>query len=404
MTTDEQYSRLADASYNVDPLWQDPPWRKGQGIPSTNPEFLIVEDPVSDPATGFQAITVAPLVNGLPDTSQLFISYAGTNPANHADINADAQTVIAGRVSATQAEQARTYAEAIRARHPQASLTTVGHSLGGYLAMGVAAELQLPCTSFNGPDPWSILSPRARRWVQEKVAAGKTPLRNFVNEWDVVGNYHGSGTGAAVYVKGEPSAGLLGTHNLTTGFSFDTKTGRIEGAGVPPRTMLEIMENLLPALPRELRKPLAALGAGAVGVLQAPAIAESVGRHVSTFLVALDTQAASSLANDIFGASDMLTRIKNINGSLVAQLQLNLAEAKKSVYGIPFLTETDIENCVVIERLRVQDNIDEHAVAAASRRVDDHVETVHKLHAGITKTILSAGEQDVRWASVFGAP
>jgi hypothetical protein len=108
--TDEDFRDIAAAAYKVDPLWTNPPWKRGQGIPPSDPRYAIIEEPVNDPATGFQAITVAPLKpNSKVDTdpSQVYVAFAGTNPAHHADINTDAQAVIAGKVSATQTEQAK---------------------------------------------------------------------------------------------------------------------------------------------------------------------------------------------------------------------------------------------------------------------------------------------------------
>ncbi|NUU06036.1 hypothetical protein HNO83_06695 [Leifsonia sp. C5G2] len=357
---------------------------------------------MSDPVTGFQAITVAPLLpDGRPDLSQIYVSFAGTNPAHHADLNSDAQTVIAGKLSATQVEQALKYAEAIRAQYPGADFTAVGHSLGGFLAMLVAAEKRWSCTSFNGPDPWDQLSPEARKWLKELIAANPDAFRNFVNEWDAIGNSHGNGTGAAIYVTGKPFQGLFDNHNLSSGFDFD-ETGRIEGAGVAARNGYEIMENLLHGVPQRLREPLAALGAGAMAALQIPVIGEGVGRSVSTVMVMIDTMAATSLASTIVSAADILTSIKSVNEGLAARLQLNLLEAKSNAYTIPYLTEADIENCVAVERLRVEDNLDHQAVDAVNRRLDDHVDTIHKLYDGITKALLHAGEQDARWANAFG--
>ncbi|WP_217498799.1 alpha/beta hydrolase [Leifsonia sp. C5G2] len=402
MTTDKDFGDIANGAYNADPLWTNPPWEKGQGIPPSNPRFQIVEEPVSDPVTGFQAITVAPLLpDGRPDLSQIYVSFAGTNPAHHADLNSDAQTVIAGKLSATQVEQALKYAEAIRAQYPGADFTAVGHSLGGFLAMLVAAEKRWSCTSFNGPDPWDQLSPEARKWLKELIAANPDAFRNFVNEWDAIGNSHGNGTGAAIYVTGKPFQGLFDNHNLSSGFDFD-ETGRIEGAGVAARNGYEIMENLLHGVPQRLREPLAALGAGAMAALQIPVIGEGVGRSVSTVMVMIDTMAATSLASTIVSAADILTSIKSVNEGLAARLQLNLLEAKSNAYTIPYLTEADIENCVAVERLRVEDNLDHQAVDAVNRRLDDHVDTIHKLYDGITKALLHAGEQDARWANAFG--
>jgi hypothetical protein len=53
-----------------------------------------------------------------PEPKHLYVSFAGTNPAHHADINTDAQTVIAGKLTATQAEQALKYAKQVRAKYP----------------------------------------------------------------------------------------------------------------------------------------------------------------------------------------------------------------------------------------------------------------------------------------------
>jgi hypothetical protein len=401
VTTDEDYKFIAEAAYNVDPLWVDHPSKKGQPFPPSNPRFEIIEDPVSDPVTGFQAITVAPLVDGKPDLSQVYVSYAGTNPVTHADLNSDAQTVVAGKVSATQVEQALKYAKQMQAKYPDAEFTAVGHSLGGFLAMLVAAEKRWSCTSFNGPDPWEQLSPEERKWVREQIAAHPEAFRNFVNEWDAIGNSHGNGTGAASYVKGKRFQGLFDDHNLSTGFDFD-ETGRIENAGVPARNSYQIMENLLHGVPPMLREPLAALGAGAMAALQVPVIGEGVGRSASTVMVMIDTMAATSLASTIYGAADLLTKIKEVNDGLAARMALDLHEAKSLAYAIPFLTEADIENCVAVEGLRVEDNLDQHAVDAVDRRIDDHLDTIHTLYDGITRAILNAGEQDARWATAFG--
>jgi len=404
LTSDSGYAAVANEAYSADPLWTDPPIATGRRFTDGQgeTEFEVVEEPVCDPVTGFQAITVAPLVGGKPDLSQIYVSFAGTNPAHRADLNADAQTVIAGKLTATQAEQALKYAKEIQAKHPGAEFTAVGHSLGGYLAMLVAAEKHWSCTSFNGPDPWAQLSPQARKWLKEKITADPEAFRNFVNEWDPIGNSHGNGTGAAIHVKGKPFQGLLGDHNLSTGFTFDDR-GQIRGAGVPARNSYQIMENLLHTVPPTLREPLAALGAGAMAALQVSVIGEGVGRSASTVMVMIDTIAATSLASTIYSAADLLTSIKSVNESLIPRMHHDLAEAKSLAYTIPYLTEADIENCVAVERLRVEDNIDQHAVEEVNRRLDDHIATIHTLYDGITNAVLNAAEQDARWAAAFGS-
>ncbi|WP_431219789.1 hypothetical protein [Leifsonia xyli] len=137
MTTDEEYAGIAQAAYYVDPKWANPPWASGRRFPTQHPRFIILDDPapVSDPVTGLQGIAVAPLVNGEPDYGHVFVAFAGTNPADHADLNADSQEVVAGKsVEGTQAAEAKAYAKKVRSRvlakHPEATFDTVGHSLG----------------------------------------------------------------------------------------------------------------------------------------------------------------------------------------------------------------------------------------------------------------------------------
>ena len=54
-----------------------------------------------------------------------------------------------------------------------------------------------------------------------------------------------------------------------------------------------------------------------------------------------------------------------------------------------------------MQRLRVEDNVDEDAVAAVNRRIDDHHEAVRKLTAGIIRAADNAVRQDAQWASTF---
>lgn len=405
MITDDDFASIAKIVYRVDPMWQNPPEAKGTEFPQENPKYVVISDPVSDPVTGLQAIVAAPLVDGLPDFSQVYVSFAGTNPAHHADISADAQLVIGGEIaSATQAGQALAFAEKVqaevRAQYPNAAFSTVGHSLGGYLALYVAGELHWSATTFNAPDPWSAMSPEAQAWLLERIAAGENPLCNYVNEWDVVGNFSGNGTGAAVYVAGDPGLAAMDYHNLETGFQFDAD-GAIRGAGVAGRSTLEISENLLSGMPENLRAVPAAALTGLLTLFQDPAVGASVGRAVSAVLVAVDTVAAAALASTILRTNELLTKVKETNSGLIPQMQLDLDEAKRAAFDMPYITEADIENCVAAHRLQVHHNIDEDAVAAVNRRIDDHIDTVQKLFAGISTAIQNAADQDQQWASIY---
>jgi hypothetical protein len=406
VTTAEDYSKIASAAYGVDALSRNPPWKKGKGIPPENPQFVVVSEPLSDPVTGFQGMAVAPLENGVPDYSQVYVSFAGTNPGDHADIGADAMSVV-GRVTAagTQAAQAVDYAKVVSAEllkdHPEATFSTVGHSLGGFLAMYVGGELHWSSTTFNGPDPWDLMSPQAKKWLKEQVAAGKKPFLNYVNEWDLIGNLLGNETGAAEYVQGKPGKDILTNHNIDTGFSFGPDGAAI-GAGADRHSLIEIMENQLGWLPPRDRSAAAAVLAGAVKMLQNPSVGAAVGKTVSAVMVAVDTIAATSLASSIFSTSDLLRNVKSLNSGLIPQMEVGLRDAQSAASAIPYITQADIENCVATHRLRVHQNIDEHAVAAVDRLVDDHLATVHKLSSGIGNAVANAGEQDLLWAKVYG--
>lgn len=404
MTTDKDLGDIAQAAYELDPQWSEhAPLKAGSKIPPKNPKYVFLGDPapISDPVSGFQGAAVAPLLpTGDPDLSHVFVTLAGTNPGDHSDVNTDVQLVIGGQTAAAQAEQAKAYAEKVRAKYPHADLTLVGHSLGGFLAMYAGGELHLPATSFNGPDPWDMLSPEAQAWITQMIAEGKNPFVNYLNEWDAIGNSYGNGTGAARYVRDKPGRGAFDYHNVSTGFDFN-EDGSIKGAGVKGRSMLEITRNLLDAVPSLYREPLAVTLAGTLGVLHLPGVGRSVAQGVSAALVAMDTLAATALAARIAGTSGLLSGVKDVNNSLIPEMREGLDNATRTVSGIPFVTWADIEECVTVQRLRVEDNIHEDAVAAVNRRIDAHQEAVRKLTAGIGQAVDHAVRQDAQWASTF---
>lgn len=406
MTTPEDYSVIADEVYGADPMWKNPPYVEGDRFPLERESFQVVSPPVSDPVTGLQAMTVVPVVNGQPDYSHVYISYAGTNPAHHADISADAQVVMGGSTaSAAQAAQALEYAKKtmadLREKHPGAAFETVGHSLGGFLAMYVAGEVHLSSTSFNGPDAWEALSPQARKWLLAQIATGKHPFHNYVNEWDFIGNSGGNRSGAADYVVGKWGQEFFDNHNIGPGFDFDDKDGSVIGAGAGGRNLLEISNNALSGMPDQFRPVAAGIMAAITKALQDPATGAVAGMVVSGLVVTMDTFAAGALATSFLQLEAPLLSIKGANSTLVPQLERSLIEAKNAVGMIPFLKEADIENCVAIHRLQVHENIDEVAVAAVDKRVDAHIAVVHQLIAGVSSAAQNAVAQDAQWANVY---
>lgn len=215
MTRAEDYESMANAVYFVDPLRQKPPRAVNETFYSDNDsrkQQWVVVNVSADASDGFQAMAVAPVMNGVRDDSRIFIAYAGTNPEDPHDLANDLGVGLSAKPA--QANDAMAFAATVKKLHPTSKFETVGHSLGGYLAQYVAAENRWPATSFNGPDAWRIMSPAARAWLDKHNAAGTNPVKNYVNRFDTVGNSKGNRSGAGIFVDDVPHRPLLDYHNL----------------------------------------------------------------------------------------------------------------------------------------------------------------------------------------------
>ena len=83
MITDKNYRYIAGQSYNVAPEWSgDTVYVDSKIIDN---QFLVLATE-NNTSNGMQAMAVAPIVNGKPDTSQIIIAYAGTNKFDTDDL------------------------------------------------------------------------------------------------------------------------------------------------------------------------------------------------------------------------------------------------------------------------------------------------------------------------------
>ncbi|TFJ41911.1 hypothetical protein CKN73_04560 [Carnobacterium divergens] len=96
---DAELRWLAEQAYWVDSLKNNKPYTPKEGnsyyYNSKNPnmgkfEVLKIKNNVEN---GMQAMAVAPIKNGKPDTSQVVIAFAGTNADEGLNILTDTQTV-----------------------------------------------------------------------------------------------------------------------------------------------------------------------------------------------------------------------------------------------------------------------------------------------------------------------
>lgn len=409
MTTAEEYAGLSDQAYDVDQLRRDPPLRVGEefGVDSgDHKQKYRVLDTEDHAANGFQAMAVAPIVDGAPDTSQIIVAYAGTNPEHRADILEDAKTVVGGtQGQLSQVPDARRFADRVKKEHPGSSISTAGHSLGGFLALLVAAENGWEATTFNAPDPWAQLSPKAKERLEADRRAGRTRQTNYVIEWDIVGNLYAHQTGATVFLTAEPGLDPLKYHNLDIGqawsFCFDAD-GSIQHAGATGHSLQDILGNLADTFAPGTSEALAPALLMLAGIVRNPATMKAVGKNASAALVAVNSVAALGLAASIGGTAAALTEIKAANGRIIPRMEAGLREAKSTAALMPTITAADIEHCIHKHRLHVHENVDTEAVRAVDDLVDRHLIRVAQLSDGIARSVRHTLEQDAEWALTFG--
>ena len=409
MTTAEEYKELADKAYRVDPLWFDPPYVKDtrfrvdvDGSGATR-QYQVL-DSQNNESNGFQAMAVAPVVKGVVDTSHVVVVFAGTNPDHRADLLEDISTVVGGqRGPGSQVLDALFFADRVQAQYRGSTFSTVGHSLGGFLGLLVAAENDWDSTTFDAPDPWDWLSPSTKARLKADTRVGKNRLHNYVNVWDVVGNIFGNRTGAADYVADKPGRDVLNYHDLGEGkaFSFNPD-GSMIGAGAKGRRLEDVIANAVDTL---VPGASAALPVGIMvlaGIARSRAAMGALAKAASGAIVAVNSAAALGLASSIGGTASALMQVKEANGRILPRMEAGLSAAKSIAVGLPYITAHDIDLCVDMNRLHVRQNVDEGAVQRVARLADDHLVLVGKLSDGITRSVVHTLEQDARWAMTFG--
>lgn len=149
MITDKQYGDISDRVYWLDPNDRKkytPDLKENSIFLAKKDKYKILKIQENSQTDGMQAMAVAPLdKQGVPDLSQIVISYAGTNPGDWKDVETDLRTIggfwdktaspgfsnarspqrLAGQLSSAVA-----FAEAVKQEYSEATFSTTGHSLG----------------------------------------------------------------------------------------------------------------------------------------------------------------------------------------------------------------------------------------------------------------------------------
>ncbi len=198
--TDKQYKGISNKVYWLDPKHPQysKSYKEGAIKNFGETKFQILK--IKNSFDGMQAMAVAPIKNGKVDISQVVIAFAGTNLSDWKDLETDARSVmnlygnrpgasfsekattnkilsVSGLKTAGQINSAIAFANEVKKEYGEAAISTTGHSLGGFLALYVAAEKQWKNVGFNGPDPYDLLSPEAKNgWKKIPVCSPITEI------------------------------------------------------------------------------------------------------------------------------------------------------------------------------------------------------------------------------------
>lgn len=226
MATEKQLKDLNEIVYSVDPNFKD----NGQSVKQLekNATFETTDKQrfkvlsVKNGDHSFQGMAVAPIINGVPDVSQVTVVAAGTYPSDSKDLKSAAKGLSPN--GSPQADVALQYVGDLINNNPTWTINQLsGYSQSAYM-LKVGAHFKIPTTVFSGWFQYRSLTPAEERFMKENPHLfinyrqkndDVTKWNDFNSEW---GNSDDFGT--IVWIDGN-------SHKLDS-WNFDEKTGQLK--------------------------------------------------------------------------------------------------------------------------------------------------------------------------------
>ena len=253
IATDEDYFELSSNVYDDDSL------HKGSEIKGVDGKKWVVIESINADCqkvkNGLEAIAVVPKKDYKENATHyddIILAFRGTEPNQLADFETDIDQITFGIkthskvITPSNSQTIKPDSETsfdtglkwakndIVAKYNPSSLHTTGHSKGGAEADLIAAELDCYATTWAAPNPYRILSPEAKRRVDEGKMDNKAT--DYTHENDPIGNHTQFGApliGKQYTVRQNDTKQGLFTRLTMDGHGRDTFKGSFHSNGSP---------------------------------------------------------------------------------------------------------------------------------------------------------------------------
>ncbi|MED1042217.1 cytoplasmic protein (plasmid) [Bacillus mycoides] len=253
IATDEDYFELSSNVYDDDYL------HKGATIEGANGQTWRVIGSIDADCqkvkNGLEAIAVVPADKydeNATHYDDIILAFRGTEPTQLADFITDIEQITFGIkinskvITASNSQTIKPDSETsfdtglkwakneIVAKYNPSSLHTTGHSKGGAEAALIAAELDCYTTTYAAPNPYGLLSPEAKKRVNEGRMENKGT--DYTHENDQIGNHTQFGApliGKQYTVRQNDTEQGFITRLIMDGHGKDTFRGSFHSNGSP---------------------------------------------------------------------------------------------------------------------------------------------------------------------------